>query len=236
MRTFHFNSEIARRFGVDEAIFIHHLQYWVDYNKSNEINRKEFEGAVHYWTHNSMKAFASYFQFWTEKQILRIVKSCKEKGLIISSSFCEENTGKTLWYTLTETAEKYYKTCGEDIPEWEEDTPERAEENSQTGEQNSQMGEDVDKLYNINLNNKNNNPYSNDRPKGPKAYGRYGWVKLTDKSLKKLTDEFGEILVAKAIKLVDQRAENSNNKYGWVKWGSIVRNAIEDNWGGIRND
>ena len=65
-----FNAEIADMYGVNEAILIENIYYWVSKNKAN--GKHYHDGK--YWTYNSTKAFSELFYYWSESQIERIIK------------------------------------------------------------------------------------------------------------------------------------------------------------------
>ena len=48
--TYHFDGDVAEKFGTDCATFISHMQYWIAKNAANE--RHFYEGR--YWTYNSL--------------------------------------------------------------------------------------------------------------------------------------------------------------------------------------
>ena len=56
-----FNAEIAQIYGVDEAVFIHNLYWWIAKNEAN--GRHYYDGRT--WTYNTMKAFSTLFPFWS---------------------------------------------------------------------------------------------------------------------------------------------------------------------------
>ena len=60
-----FDSRIAELYGVDEAVFIHNLYYWLMKNEAN--GRHYYDGKS--WTYNSLQAFAKLFPFWSRRQI-----------------------------------------------------------------------------------------------------------------------------------------------------------------------
>ena len=58
--TYSFDCRLAEKYGVDEAIFLHNLYFWIV--RKNEANgRHHHEGRT--WTYNSMAAFARLFPF-----------------------------------------------------------------------------------------------------------------------------------------------------------------------------
>ena len=69
--TYSFDIEIAQEIGVDEAIMLQNIIFWLVKNKANGTNH--YDGR--YWTYNSHKAFKELFPFWTENQIRRILEN-----------------------------------------------------------------------------------------------------------------------------------------------------------------
>ena len=94
-----FNSQVAQIYGVDGAIFIHNLYWWIVKNEAN--GRHHYDGRT--WTFNSMKAFSDLFPFWTKRQIERIIKNLKDRGAIHVGNFNKDGFDRTQWYALDET-------------------------------------------------------------------------------------------------------------------------------------
>ena len=94
----HFDSEVAKVVGVDGAIMLNHLNFWII---KNEANGKHFYDG-HYWTYNSMEAFTKIFDFWSKRQIERILKNLKDKEYIITGNYNKQQYDRTCWYALTE--------------------------------------------------------------------------------------------------------------------------------------
>ena len=66
---FHFNAELAKQYGVDGAIFLHCMAFWVAKNRAN--GRHYHEGR--YWTYNTLEALSKLFPFWSRRQLERII-------------------------------------------------------------------------------------------------------------------------------------------------------------------
>ena len=220
---YQFDVELAEQYGVDEAIFIHNLYFWIKHNEANGTHIMEHEGITRVWTYNSMAAFSILFPFWSHRQMERIVKSCKDKELVITANLNEDKKNRTLWYAVTEKVVLHYtKQC-----------------NVSHGSVKC-----ISNIYNnINLSTDskpdNNAPHSTECVKsgGEKAsaYGEYKWVKLTNSALNKLIEKYGAELTAKAIEFVDLQAEKTKNRNGWKSWSAVIHNAIRNNWGGIND-
>ncbi|HWS43325.1 MAG TPA: hypothetical protein VN421_09610 [Pseudoflavonifractor sp.] len=130
MNEYHFNVDAAQRYGVDEAIFLHSLSFWLEKNRAN---RKHFhEGR--YWTYNTQDAFVEMFPFWSRRQIGRIIGSCETQGAILSGNFNEDKSDRTKWYSMTDDAERFYvtKTVQCIAPNGEMVAPQGLKENAST--------------------------------------------------------------------------------------------------------
>lgn len=94
--SFHFEQEDAVRYGVDEAIFINTIRFWL--RKNVAANRNFYEGR--HWTFMSQEGFQKYFPFWSRRQIQRILKSLASQGVLIEGNFNKSAYDKTIWYTF----------------------------------------------------------------------------------------------------------------------------------------
>ena len=110
-----FDIMIAQKLGVNEAIIIRNIQFWIEKNKAN--NKHYYDGR--YWTYNSISAFCQIFPFWTRDQIRYILKKLTEKEILISGSFNKNPYDKTLWYSLNDEklAELQELESGEKLPD-----------------------------------------------------------------------------------------------------------------------
>ena len=78
-----FFPQIAETIGVDEAIMLNHLIFWIVVNKkSNQTQHLDRT-----WTYNSVVDFKPYFPYWSTSQIRRILKSLVDQGIIIEGNF-----------------------------------------------------------------------------------------------------------------------------------------------------
>lgn len=95
-----FNCEYAKRFGVDEAIMLENLIFWI---KKNKANGKHFHDG-RYWTYNSIKAFEELFPFWSKRQIERILKSLEKQNILYTGNYNKSHYDRTKWYAINEEA------------------------------------------------------------------------------------------------------------------------------------
>lgn len=99
-----FNGEIAAEYGVDEAVFIHNLYWWI---RKNEANGRHFYDGKS-WTYNSMQAFTDMFPFWTKKQVRRIIDKLRDCGVLIVGTFNDNRFDHTQWYALSDEIYERY--------------------------------------------------------------------------------------------------------------------------------
>ena len=90
-----FNAYHAKEYGVDEAIMLHNILYWLQKNKANKANFREGK----YWTYNSACAFTELFPFWNERKIARILSSLEKQGAIESGNFNRVSYDRTKWFS-----------------------------------------------------------------------------------------------------------------------------------------
>jgi DNA-binding HxlR family transcriptional regulator len=166
-----FNTEIAKKYGVVEAILLNYFAFWLTKNKAN--NQHLHDGR--YWTYNSIKAFAKMFDYLTEKQLRRVLGKLKAEGLIVTGNYNSNPYDRSLWYALTDKA---MKLIGIDLKPENADT-EKENSISENGKINlpkkanrfEQKGEpipvNIQLNKQINTSSSSNNIYNNARTTEP---------------------------------------------------------------------
>ena len=100
-----FDVDIAKQYGIEEAILFENIAFWVEKSKANDTNF--FEGK--YWTFNSIKAFTKLFPYMTERRVRYALDNLVKHGLIEKGSFNKTAYDRTMWYELTEKANPFAK-------------------------------------------------------------------------------------------------------------------------------
>lgn len=95
-----FDINIAKEYGITEAILLKNIYFWVKKNALNKTNAQDGR----YWTFNSVKAFSGFFPYLNERQIKYALKKLKDCGLIITGVYNSDKRLRTLWYTLSDEA------------------------------------------------------------------------------------------------------------------------------------
>lgn len=107
----HFNIEIAKEYGIEEAILLHHFYYWIAKNAAND---KHFHDGL-YWTYNSKKAYADFFVYMNETKIFRVIKHLEDEKIITKGNFNTDKWDKTNWYAITKKGLVFLNDNGYDM-------------------------------------------------------------------------------------------------------------------------
>lgn len=99
-----FDTEVAEVYGLDEAVFLHNLYFWILKNEAN--GRHYYDGKS--WTYNSVEAYTKLFPFWTKKQLRRITAHLEEEGAIITGCYNSNKMDRTKWYALSDAVYRHY--------------------------------------------------------------------------------------------------------------------------------
>lgn len=103
----YFDINIAMKYGIQPAIILNNLYFWIEKNRANE--KHFYDG--YYWTYNSMKAFSELFPYMTERQIDYAIKKLVESGLIIKGNYNKSSYDRTCWYAITKEGYSVLKNC-----------------------------------------------------------------------------------------------------------------------------
>ena len=107
-----FNVEVAKLYGIEEAIILENIFFWCSKNKANGTNFKNGK----YWTYNSIKAFVELFPYMNDKKIIRTLKNLEDNGLIETGCFNPNPYDRTKWYAITNKGCSFYQKTSMDLP------------------------------------------------------------------------------------------------------------------------
>ena len=91
-----FNTDIAKDYGIKEAILIENLAHWILKNEKN--NRHLYHGFT--WSYNSIQAYSDIFPYMSAKQIRYALQKLEDANIIKSGNFNKAGYDRTKWYTI----------------------------------------------------------------------------------------------------------------------------------------
>ena len=100
MTTHSFDIVDAQTHGIEAAVILHNLRFWLQKNAANHKHAYD----DYYWTYNSANAFAELFPYMTATKVHRVLKNLEDKGVIFSANYNKDQLDRTKWYTLPEFA------------------------------------------------------------------------------------------------------------------------------------
>jgi DNA-binding PadR family transcriptional regulator len=124
-----FDIDIATEYGVNEAILLNYLYFWISKNKANEDNC--YDGK--YWTYNSITALCELFPYMSRKKIRGALDRLEEKGIIEKGNYNKVTYDRTIWYALTEKGWALFQKGKCIVPKGQMDCSEKANGLSQKG-------------------------------------------------------------------------------------------------------
>lgn len=86
---------LAQAIGLNKAIVLQQLNYWLHSKSSKEINGKK-------WIYNSVKAWNKQFPFWSKNTVQRALDSLEKENLVVTGNFNKYKFDRTKWYSINE--------------------------------------------------------------------------------------------------------------------------------------
>ncbi len=210
------NGELAKKYGVNSAIFIRHLYYWISKNACN--GKHYYDGR--YWSYNSMESFAKSLDFWTESQIRHIIEKLKKEGVLLVGNFNDHKYDRTAWYSLSDEIFEFYGEKPASTPEKSDlsNLANASDKNSKCICQNRQM--EVTKLANAfdkisrpipnkipNIIPNNNPPISPHEKNDDWEKAWEAFIEMRKKLKSPLTDRAKQMLIHKLDGLTSNKKE-----------------------------
>lgn len=154
----HFNTRVAEKYGIEEAILLHHFYYWIAKNAANDNHLHE--GL--YWTYNSKKSYASFFTYMNETKIFRVIRHLEQESIIVKGNYNEDKWDKTNWYAITKQGLDFLQQCGYDMRPF---FPSLQNDTIDSGKMNDGARQNDTIIFNYNNYTCNNNPCNNNKEK-----------------------------------------------------------------------
>lgn len=201
-----FNVEIAKEYGIVEAILLKHIYYWILKNKAN--NKYFYDD--NYWTYNSTKAFAELFPYLSKRQIEYSLKKLIDKGLIVKGNYNKVTYDRTSWYAITKLGYSILQNCEIEMTKL-----------SNRNDENVKPIPDINTNINTDINN--NNPII------PSSYFDNEELDALFKDFLSMRKKIKAVNSDRAITLLI----NKLSKYDDKTKIKMIENSIENSWKGI---
>ncbi len=100
------NKTLAREIGLNEALILQQINYWIEINKKSGNNY--YDGR--YWTYNSIRAWQENdFDYMSVDTVKRAFAKLEKAGFLLVGNYNKDPRDKTKWYTInTEHLEELY--------------------------------------------------------------------------------------------------------------------------------
>lgn len=92
-----FDPDIARKYSVDEAIILAHLEFWIFTNRANGRNFHDRRT----WTYNSLRGLAEIWPFWSMSHIWRTLDKLVQRQVLVKGNYNKiRGYDRTTWYAF----------------------------------------------------------------------------------------------------------------------------------------
>jgi hypothetical protein len=93
-----FDIHLANQYGIEEAILIHHFQYWITINSRSNTNYHD----GHTWTYQTRKSIQDHFPYMSFDTIRRKCENLIKLGILKTANYNKFSMDKTLWYAFVD--------------------------------------------------------------------------------------------------------------------------------------
>ncbi len=96
------NKTLATKIGLNEAIVLQQIHYWLQINEKNCVNKEDDK---HYkdgcfWTYNSIKKWSETFPFFSASTLRRTFTRLEELKIVKVANYNDSKIDRTKWYTI----------------------------------------------------------------------------------------------------------------------------------------
>ena len=93
------NTTLANEIGLNEAIVLQQINYWIEINK--RAGKNYYDGK--YWTYNSIKSWQEKdFKFLSVETVRRVFMKLEKGGFIITGNYNKDPRDKIKWYAIND--------------------------------------------------------------------------------------------------------------------------------------
>ncbi len=111
-----FDIDLATKYGIEEALLIHHFQHWIRINRKRKKNLRNGKC----WMYQSRADMAAHFPYMNYEAVRWGLERLIELGILVSDNYNRAKFDKTLWYAFVD--EKKFGVDQESIDQEEENS------------------------------------------------------------------------------------------------------------------
>ena len=90
-------KKLAKEIGLNEAIVLNQLHYWIENHK--KAGNNYYDGR--YWVYNTYEKWQKEdFEYWSIDTVKRTFGKLEKSGLVISGNYNKMQIDRTKWYTI----------------------------------------------------------------------------------------------------------------------------------------
>lgn len=101
---------LAAEIGLNEAIVLQQIHYWIEGNRERQSEQHYKEGR--WWTYNTLEEWTQQFPWWSTSTLRRIFGTLQDRDLIFVEKLADSAYDRTNWYSIN------YETLQSLEPEW----------------------------------------------------------------------------------------------------------------------
>ena len=93
------NKALARELGLNEALVLQQINYWIEINKKSGNNYHDGK----YWTYNSIRVWQEKdFDYLSVDTVKRTFSKLEKAGYLLVGNYNKDPRDKTKWYTIND--------------------------------------------------------------------------------------------------------------------------------------
>lgn len=167
--------KLAEEIGLNEAIFLQQLHYWLNGKSSKFIDGKK-------WIYNTFENWQEQFPFWSVSTVKRTVNALSQRNLILKGNYNRAGFDKTVWYSINyEEVKRVNQRLVQNDPTRVSDCTD--------GEGQNDLTNTIDYTETTSESSEGINLTVEGKPKKRK-YGEFNNVLLTKQELEKLKEKY----------------------------------------------
>lgn len=91
-----FDTGLAEKYGISEAIIIQHFQFWI--NNNARLGKNWIEGRS--WSFQTIEEIAAHYPYLSIPQVKRIIHNLVKQNILIKNNFNKSAYDRTVWYAF----------------------------------------------------------------------------------------------------------------------------------------